>query len=139
MRLTMTIAALAVALLSAPANADPLATIQAFTITDVKTAEAIYAANPSVPTYAAATQCLGYMDATLSAQGGQATIGSLTAPKGVASAIADLDVALNSANTGLSPVVLSFNQNCGGYIEDLKAEVAKVSVQGGISIFGLHL
>lgn len=121
----------------APASADPLSDIKAFTLTDVKTAETIYASNPSVPTYAAATQCLGYLDATLSQPGAPVTFGNLAAPQGAVSAIADLDVALNSATNGLSPVVLMFNQNCGGYIEDLKAEAAVRAGGLGVNLFGI--
>lgn len=126
--------------MAAPAFAgtDPLAALQAFTLNDIKAAEAVYASNPSVPTYAAATQCLGYLDATLSQAGSGASVGSLTVPKGIASGIADLDVALNSGAKGLNPAVVDFNANCGGYIEDLKAEAAAITAAGGISIFGIH-
>lgn len=121
----------------APASADPLSDIKAFTLTDVKTAETIYASNPSVPTYAAATQCLGYLDATLSQPGAPITFGNLSAPQGIVSTVADLDVALNSATNGLSPIVLTFNQNCGGYIEDLKAEAAQNA--SSFVLFGVKL
>ena len=119
------------------ANADPLSDIKTFTLNDVKTAESIYAANPSVPTYAAATQCLGFLDATLSQPGAPISVGALTAPKGVVSTVADLDVALNTASNGLSPAVLTFNQNCGAYVEDLKAETAKKVGGLGVNLFGV--
>lgn len=122
---------------AAHAGNDPLSKIQSFTLTDVKAAEAIYAANPSVPTYGAATQCLGYLDTTLS-QTGAGSVGSLTVPKGVASAVADIDVALNGTTTGLSPAVVTFNQSCGAYIEDLKAEGAAIAAKVGVTLpFGI--
>lgn len=131
------IAALSFTALAAPASAavDPLSALQGFTLADVQQAQAIYAANPSVPTYAAATQCLGWMNATLSKPNAGLTI-NLSPIKGVASGIADLDVALNTANNGLPPIVLAFNQNCGGYIEDLKAEAAQ-AVANKFNILGI--
>lgn len=121
-----------------PAFADPLSAIKSFSLNDVKAAEAAYAANPSVPTYKAAVQCLGWVDATLSAPGAPLNL-NLVVPVGAVSAIADLDIALSTANQGLPPVVLDFNQNCGGYIEDLKAEAAVHAGGIGLNVFGLHL
>lgn len=120
-----------------PAFADPLSDIKSFTLSDVKAAEATYAANPSVPTYAAATQCLGFLDTTLSQPGAPISFGNLAAPQGAVSAVADLDVALNTATNGLSPAVLSLNQNCGGYVEDLKAEAAYKTAGLGVNLFGV--
>lgn len=121
---------------AANAFADPLAAVQAFTLNDVKAAEAVYAANPSVPTAPAATQCLSYLDTALSAAPAGTPFSGLTAPQGVASAVADIDVALNQANAGLSPVVVQFNSACGGYIEDLKAEAAVVAAKN-FTVFGI--
>lgn len=122
---------------AAPAAAatDPLSALQGFTLSDVQQAQAIYAANPSVPTYAAATQCLGWMNATLSKPNAGLTL-NLSPVKGIASGIADLDVALNTASNSLPPIVLAFNQNCGGYIEDLKAEAAQTVANSGF--LGIH-
>lgn len=137
MRMKSIVLAMGLTLTAAsPAVADPLDAIKAFTLNDVKTAETIYAANPTVPTYTAATQCLGYLDSTLSAPNAPVTFGELSAPQGVISAVADLDVAVNSVNNGLPPVVLAFNQNCGAYVEDLKAEAAAHAL---ITIFGVKL
>lgn len=127
--------ALTVSLSAHAANADPLSTIQAFTLNDVKQAEAIYAANPSVPTYQAATQCLGWLDTTISASGGTNPLGNLAAPAGVASTVADLDVALNSSQS-VPPIVYQFNAACGGYVEDLKAQAAKAAA-GGVGFLGI--
>lgn len=135
LRILSAASALGLTLLASHAFADPLSTLQSFTLNDVKAAEAEYAANPGVPTYSAATQCLGYLDATLSAPGAPVSIGSYVAPQGVASTVADLDVALNTAYSGLPPIVLNFNANCGGYIEDLKAEA--VYNAGHSVLFGL--
>ena len=135
----LTIATLGLGSISAEAATDPLSVLKQAGLNDVKQAEAIYAANPTVPTYKAATQCLGYLDTTLSNATPGTVVGSLMVPKGIVSTIADLDVAVNTANGGLSSAVIDFNANCGGYIEDLKAEVANTVVTGGINIFGLKL
>jgi hypothetical protein len=119
-------------------SSDPLAAIQSFTLADVQAAQAIYAANPTVPTYGAATQCLNYLNTTLSATGSPSVGVMLAAPKGIVSAVADLDVALNAANNGLPSQVVSFNQNCAPYVEDLKAEAAKLAASN-FTIFGLKL
>ena len=139
MKLLSTLTAIAMVAFTVPSYADPLSDIKAFTLSDVKTAESIYAANPSVPTFAAANQCLGYLDETLSQTNTSTTFGDLSVPKGAVSTIADIDVALNTATNGLSPIVLTFNQNCGAYIEDLKAETAKHTIGLGVNLFGLHL
>jgi hypothetical protein len=123
---------------SSTSSSDPLAAIQSFTLADVQAAQAIYAANPTVPTYGAATQCLGYLNTTLSATGAPSVGVMLSAPVGVASAVADLDVALNAANNGLPTQVVAFNQNCAPYVEDLKAEAAKLAASN-FTIFGLKL
>jgi hypothetical protein len=122
---------------AAPAFADPLSDIKSFTLSDVKQAETAYASNPSVPTYTAATQCLSFLDATLSQPGAPINFGNLVAPKGAFSAAADLDIALNTAQNGLSPVVLTLNQNCGAYVEDLKAEAAYKVGGLGVNLFGV--
>jgi hypothetical protein len=135
-RLLALTSALGLTLLASHAFADPLAAIQAFTLNDVKAAEAVYAANPSVPTAPAATACLSYLDTTLSAAPTGSTVSGLAVPQGVASTVADLDVALNAANGGLPPVVLQFNGACGAYIEDLKAEAAAAAAKQ-FSLFGV--
>lgn len=137
LRILSALSAFGLTVLAGHAFADPLSALKSFTLNDVKTAEAVYAANPGVPTYHAATVCLGFLDTTLSAPGAPATL-TLYAPAGAVSAIADLDVALDTASQGLPPIVLAFNDACGGYIEDLKAEAAQHAV-GFALPFGLHL
>ncbi len=135
-------AAVAVMLAScsaAPAYADILSQLQGAALSDVKQAEAIYAANPSVPTAPAASQCLGWMDVTLSSPNAPITL-NLAVPKGVISGIADLDVALSVAGTNnMTPLVDAFNKNCGWYVEDLKAQAAVHAGGIGLNIFGLKL
>lgn len=128
----------AVLALSTAAQADVLSAVKEFTLADVKQAEAIYAANPTVPTAPAAGQCLSWLDTVLSAPNAPVNF-NLAVPVGVASTIADIDVALFTANSGLSPAVVEFNKNCGAYIEDLKAAAAVHAGGLGIKVFGLHL
>ncbi len=124
---------------AAPAYADILSQLQGAALSDVKQAEAIYAANPQVPTAPAATQCLGWMDVTLSSPNAPITL-NLAVPKGVISGIADLDVALSVAGTNnMTPLVDAFNKNCGWYVEDLKAQAAVHAGGLGLNIFGLKL
>lgn len=123
---------------AAPASAqsnDVFGWLQTATLTDVQTAEAIYAANPGVPTAPAATQCLGWVSGVLSS-GVQAPF-TLEAPTGIASSVADLDVALSSGDAGVPPIVEQFNKNCGWYVEDLKAEAAAVAAKRTSLFFGL--
>lgn len=113
---------LALSLFTGAANADIVSTLQGASLRDVKTAEAVYNANPMVPTYGAAMQCLQWADGILSSPNAPITLNVLP-PTGVVSGIADLDVALSEGNN-ISPVVEAFNQNCGWYVEDLKAQAA---------------
>lgn len=123
--------------ISAPASADVLSTLQGATLADIRQAEAIYAANPQVPTAQAAGQCLAWADAVLSAPTAPITL-NLAVPKGIVSTIADLDVAL-STPLGVPPALEAFNKNCGWYVEDLKAQAAAHAGGLGIKVFGLHL
>lgn len=111
---------LALSLFTGVANADIVSTLQGASLRDVKTAEAVYTANPTVPTYGAAMQCLNWADGVLSAPGAPITLNVLP-PTGVVSGIADLDVAISEGNN-IQPIVDQFNQNCGWYVEDLKAQ-----------------
>jgi hypothetical protein len=117
---------------STSSGSDPLAQVQSFALSDVQAAQAEYAANPSVPTYGAATECLSWMNSELSGPNAPLNI-QLAVPKGVVSGVADIDVGLNTANSGLPKIVLQFNQNCGGYVEDLKAEAAAAVAKNGTS------
>jgi hypothetical protein len=117
---------------------DPAAALRNFTLADVQQAQSIYVANPSVPTAPAALECLSWGVETLQAAPAGITLGAtLETPKGIASSVADLDVALNTASGAVPPILLSFNQNCGGYIEDLKAEAAAHAGSFGVNLFGL--
>lgn len=137
MKQLLLLSTLVLASCTAPAFADPLSALQNFTLSDVKQAEVIYAANPEVQTAPSALVCLGWLDATLSAPGAPITFG-LVAPKGAVSALADLDVALYNENNGIPKAVIAFNTNCGAYVENLKA--AAVAHAGPtLSIFGLRL
>jgi hypothetical protein len=127
---------LALGLTVGAANADPLSVLQGASLKDVKQAEAIYAANPQVPTYQAATQCLTWADGVLSSPNAPITLGVLP-PEGVVSGIADLDVALTTTGT-VPPIVDDFNKNCGWYVEDLKAAAA-AHASGNFVLFGLKL
>jgi hypothetical protein len=121
---------------SAPAQGDVLGFLQGATLADIKTAEAIYAANPTVPTAPAAAQCLGWADAQLSS--GIQNPFNVQVPTGVVSSIADLDVALSTANT-TPPIINEFNKNCAWYVEQLKAEAVVHAGGIGFNIFGLKL
>lgn len=130
-------ALVALSLAAVPASAaDLFTTLQTATLADVKAAEAVYAANPTVPTYKAATQCLGWADSVLSASGGVTSPFNLVAPKGIVSVIADADVALSTANAGVPPIVDAFNENCGWYVEDLKAQAV---AHGAGTFLGIKL
>lgn len=126
--------ALALGLSVSSANADALSTLQHSTLQDVRQAEAIYAANTTIPTYAAAEQCLSWADATLSSPNAPITLGVLP-PEGVVSTIADLDVAL-STQVNIPPIVDEFNAHCGWYTEDLKAQAA---MHATIHLFGFNI
>lgn len=124
---------------AAPARADSFdlfSWFQTVSVADVQKGLAIYAANPNVPTYKVATQCLTWGEGVLTSQGNNAF--NLQAPVGVVSTIADIDVALNGQSSALPQIVYDFNENCGAYKEDLIAQAAALAGKRGASIlFGL--
>lgn len=138
MKMFLIATALALASLTTAASADPgtdlFSKLQTATLADVQAAQAEYTANPLVPTAPAAQKCFAWAVTVIESPGGSSNF-SLVVPAGFVSTIADIDVTLNSGVT-VPPIVLAFNDNCGGYVEDLKFLAA---AHGASTFLGLKL